>query len=159
MSTITLTQPFLVEPAFLNDEPALLKASNLPRGLAIALAQAQEWQEAKPSPISLGPTWSRGRALRELATALAQAREWQEAERVARSIKEDWNHAGALEKLARALTQAGEREQAQPLWQEAERVARSPEEDWSEVDPLLWKPETFGLTHYLLIGNRTDITQ
>ena len=28
-----------------------------------------------------------------------------------------------------------------------------------EVDPLLWKPETFGLTPHLLISNRADIAE
>ncbi len=28
-----------------------------------------------------------------------------------------------------------------------------------EVDPLLWNPESFGLTHRLLIGKRTDIAE
>jgi tetratricopeptide (TPR) repeat protein len=137
MSAITLaTRPFLDEPALQNDEPALPKASNLPIGLAIALAQAQEWQEAKPIRYSPGSLWSRATALQELASALAQAQEWQEAERVTRSIEEDWGYADALRKLASALAQAGEREQAQPLWQEAERVARSLEEDWSRATAL-----------------------
>ena len=28
-----------------------------------------------------------------------------------------------------------------------------------EVDPLLWNPETFGLTHRLFISKRTDIAE
>jgi hypothetical protein len=30
---------------------------------------------------------------------------------------------------------------------------------WGEIHPLLWRLETFGLTHHLFISNRADIAQ
>jgi hypothetical protein len=44
--------------------------------------------------------------------------------------------------------QAGQRE-----------IGRRLNDQRPEVDPLLWNPETFGLTPYLLISNRADIAE
>ena len=99
------------------------------RDLGTALAQAQQWTEAKRVISTIKDRSAQAEALRDLGTALAQAQQleqasqvWTEAERVIHTIKGPSGQAWALRALGTALAQAQQMEQASQVWTEAERV-------------------------------------
>ncbi len=104
-------------------EKSYLKAEALAT-LATALAQVQQWEQAREVASSIERSDYKAVALRELATALAQAQQREQAREVATSIEESYQKAGALRELVTALVTVNENELVlhivQQAWLQAE---------------------------------------
>jgi tetratricopeptide (TPR) repeat protein len=81
--------------------------------LGMALAQAQQWEQAERVIGTIQDSSRQAEALSALGTALAQAQQWEQAERVIGTIQNSNMQAEALSALGMALAQAQQWEQAE----------------------------------------------
>jgi tetratricopeptide (TPR) repeat protein len=142
---IAMAEPFVDDAiASAHEIPFVQPRSQMVGAIAVALAEAQQWDQSLLMTRSIEHVQERAHAQREVAAVLIQTGDREaarglldEASEAARLVEDDWERANALQDIASGLTEAGDLEAAQALLGEAITAAHVVEDTWERDEILI----------------------